>query len=345
MQMPKTIRNKIARNVAVSLIVYLLPILLMFIYFHYTGRHPWEERLVKPKPSSLNTAFRILNSWGLPVIMIIIGTIEWVLGLHHKKWDKNEKMLDALSFLFPRLVSNPFIAYFSLQILPHLFPSARNIFTWVPFWWGFFIICVFVDLTEYWYHRLHHEVPFLWRFHRSHHSAAYMGMSVAFRTNYINQLLLSPIYLIAALVYLGLGNSLLLFISIRTLITVAAHSSIPWDKPLYCRKWLHPVAWLLERTISTPATHHAHHAASNADGIGNYNGNFANAFFVWDILFKTSIITRKYPPEYGLRHYMHEEWYVQYFWPIVKSRKKDSELSNGAKVFDGEVDTERIPQP
>ena len=44
--------------------------------------------------------------------------------------------------------------------------------------------------------------------------------------------------------------------------------SIAWDKPFYRYPVLHPIAWVLERLISTPATHHAHHAASTDDGIG-----------------------------------------------------------------------------
>ena len=40
------------------------------------------------------------------------------------------------------------------------------------------IIAVADDLTEYWYHCLHHEVRWLWRFHRT-------GMAVASRQNLI----------------------------------------------------------------------------------------------------------------------------------------------------------------
>jgi len=108
---------------------------------------------------------------------------------------------------------------------------------------------------------------------------------------YLYHLLLAN-YLTTALVYIGLGYPALFVKGIKSLITTAAHSSIPWDKPFYEKKWLHPVAWVLERFISTPATHHAHHAASNDDGIGHYKGNFGNMFFIWDVIFGTGIITR-----------------------------------------------------
>lgn len=327
MNIKKGITHKTKRDVSLSLLLYSLPILFMLVYFYFIGRYPWTEEKAKPMLTDLGPVFRHLNTWGLPVIMVAVGIVEWLLGFYKKCWSQNEQILDIASFIIPKVVIRPLLAYFSLRLLPFFLPSSTNVFSWVPFWWGFFIIAVSIDLTEYWYHRLHHEIPFLWRFHRAHHSAPYMGMSVAFRTNIINNVLLSQIYLIAALVYLGLGEPILLFASVRSFITIAAHSSIPWDKPLYSTKWLHPVAWILERTISTPATHHAHHANSNDDGIGHYNGNFGNMFFIWDIIFDTGIITRLYPSEYGIKHYMQEEWYAQFFWPLLKSRKKGSELS------------------
>ena len=59
--------------------------------------------------------------------------------------------------------------------------------------------------------------------------------------------------------------------------------------------------WLVQRTISTPSTHWAHHALTNADGIGHYKGNFGNMLFVWDMLFGSAHITQKYPAQVGLQ--------------------------------------------
>lgn len=47
-----------------------------------------------------------------------------------------------------------------------------------------------------------------------------------------------------------------------------SHSPLLW--PLYRVKALEPLMWLVQRTISTPTTHFAHHAMTNADGIGHY---------------------------------------------------------------------------
>ena len=285
---------------------------------------------------SIESIFRNLSVWGLPVLMVITGIVEFALGLYENKWNKNERILDIVCFIVPKVLIRPAIVYFTLLVLPVLLPGYKGVFSWVPFWWGFFIIAIADDLTQYWYHRLHHQVPWLWRFHRTHHSASYMGMAMASRQNFIYTIFFSQIYLTAALTYLGLGYSALFVTGIKSLITTAAHASIKWDKPFYKYKALHPVAWVLERLISTPATHHAHHADTTDDGVGHYKGNFGNMFFIWDIIFGTGIITRKYPSSYGTKAYKNEEWYAQFLWPIFKSKKEGSELSaNGPMVDDG----------
>jgi sterol desaturase/sphingolipid hydroxylase (fatty acid hydroxylase superfamily) len=208
-----------------------------------------------------------------------------------------------------------------------LLPREHNLFHWVPFFWGVLILCVAGDLTQYWYHRLHHEVPWLWRFHRTHHSAPYMGMSMASRQNALYSLFFSQTYLTSILVYLGLGPSAVVVLTVKSMITTLAHSSLAWDRPLYRYKALHPLAWVLERTISTPATHRAHHASSTDDGVGFYKGNFGNMFFLWDVIFGTAHISRQYPKAYGISHYESDPWYAQVLWPIFKSNIPGSELA------------------
>ena len=276
-----------------------------------------------------------LNGWGLIALSLILGVSEFALGLYGKKWSKNEKLLDIACYTLPKLVIVPVVAYFGLKVLPIILPDAKDSLTWIPFAFGALIIAIYDDLTQYWYHRLHHQLPFLWRFHRTHHSAPYMGMAMASRQNIIYTIFFSQMYLTTALVYLGLGYPALFVKGLKSLITMAAHSSIKWDKPFYQYRILHPVAWVLERTISTPATHHAHHADSADDGVGYYKGNFGNMFFIWDLIFGTALITRQYPESYGIKNYQSEEWYAQLLWPIFKSKIEGSELSkNGPEVAD-----------
>ncbi len=345
MKLDNVLARKITRDGLISVVLYLAPIFLMFASFQVFGYRPWEGGNEFPfkAPAFIEAVFKNLSSWGLPVIILVLGAIEFAAGLYENKWTKNERILDIVCFVIPKLIIRPFVAYFGLKFLPLILPDAKNAFEWVPFWWAFLIIAVADDLTQYWYHRLHHQVPWLWRFHRTHHSANYMGMAMASRQNVIYTLFFSQTYLTIALTYLGLGYAALFVKVIKSFITTGAHSSIPWDKPFYEIKWLQPIGWVLERLISTPATHHAHHADSTDDGVGYYKGNFGNMFFLWDIIFGTGIITRKYPTSYGIKHYQEEEWYAQFLWPIFKSKKEGSELShNGPVVGDAVFET---PEP
>ena len=106
--------------------------------------------------------------------------------------------------------------------------------------------------------------------------------------------------------------------SLKMTVIFGAHSDLHWDKPLYKIKWLSGVMWLLERTISTPATHSAHHGKFASDGITNYKGNYGNLLFFWDVLFGTAKITRQYPKEYGVENMSDTTAAEQLFWPVVR---------------------------
>lgn len=334
MEHQQSIRNKLLRDIGISLIIYSLPVISIFLY--YQSNPEAVKNALGAIPAfiqPLKPYFEQIKTWGLLSLMLFLGILEFAFGLYDRKWNPNERKTDGISLLVILFFTPAIVSVFSLKLLPALLPGLANTFSWIPFWNGLFLIAIADDLTQYWYHRLHHQIPSLWRFHRTHHAAPYMGISMAARQNIIYTVFFSQYYLVGTLVYLGLGLPALFITVFKSIITLAAHSSIPWDKPFYKYKVLHPFAWVLERLISTPATHHAHHADTTDDGVGYYKGNFGNMFFIWDLIFGTGIITRQYPASYGIKSYKSEEWYAQLLWPIIKSKKEGSELSkNGPEV-------------
>ena len=342
MRIDPRIKQRIIRNSLLSVFIYALPPALMLLLFAWHGSQQWNHTIAAGHGTEGFLQSTAASSSGnrFLVFVIALGILEFSFGMYDGKWTRNEKTLDVVCFAFPKLVFGPFFAWFSVTVLPFLLPGEHNVFHWVPFFWGVLILCVADDLTQYWYHRLHHQIPWLWRFHRTHHSAPYMGMSMASRQNVIYTLFFSQTYLTSILVYLGLGPSAVVVLAVKSVITTLAHSSLPWDRPLYRYKVLHPIAWVVERTISTPATHHAHHASSTDDGIGYYSGNFGNMFFLWDVIFGTAHISRQYPKEYGITHYEGDPWYAQMLWPILKSNIPGSELAAGGPVVRVDRDKE-----
>jgi len=330
MALDQNLKRKLTRDIIISFFIYTLPVLAIYLYFQLNNGHVSESHLsLPPILEFAKPAFENLRTWGLTAFILVLGVVEFAAGFYDDEWTGHERKVDIICFLAPKLLIPPVVAFFSLTALPYLIPNLANTLSWVPFWGGIFLIAVADDLTQYWYHRLHHQVPFLWRFHRTHHSAPYMGMAMASRQNFIYTVFFSQTYLTATLTFLGLGLPALFVKVIKSFITLGAHSSIAWDKPFYKYKVLHPIAWVLERFISTPATHHAHHADTSGDGIGHFKGNFGNMFFLWDVIFGTALITRKFPQSYGTKSYKSEEWYAQFLWPIFKSKKEGSPLADG----------------
>lgn len=182
------------------------------------------------------------------------------------------------------------------------------------------LLLIFDDLMQYCLHRLSHTVPWLYKLHRPHHNAEYLSVRVVYRNNVFYYLLMPGLWFSGALMYLGIGWVYAVYLVVKIAVIVGAHSDVRWDEPLYKIKWLSPVMWLVERVISTPATHAAHHGKHAADGVTYYKGNFGNLLFLWDVLFGTARITRRYPTEMGVEELPETSAAEQLLWPIVRTK-------------------------
>ena len=192
--------------------------------------------------------------------------------------------------------------------------------TW-PIWAVIGLFLIFDDMTQYWWHRISHSVPWLYNLHRPHHNAEYLSIRVVYRNNIFYYLLMPGLWFSGALIYLGGGWVYAGYIIVKMTVIYGAHSDVRWDAPLYKIKALSPIMWILERTISTPATHSAHHGKHKSDGITHYKGNFGNLLFFWDVLFGTAKITRQYPREMGVENLPNTSVGEQLFWPFIHAPK------------------------
>lgn len=216
------------------------------------------------------------------------------------------------------LLTQPLIMGASYALGLFFFPEFQDKLSGLHFLAGFGLFLIFDDLTQYWWHRLSHSIPWLYKLHRPHHNAEYMSIRLVYRNNTFYYAMMPGLWFSGALIYLGLGWVYAVYIIMKMTIIFGAHSDIPWDKPLYKIKALSPLMWVIERTISTPATHHAHHGRHKADGVTHYKGNFGNMLFLWDIIFGTAKITRRYPPEYGVENLPETSMLEQLIWPLVR---------------------------
>jgi len=234
------------------------------------------------------------------------------------KATRDDAIVETVSTATLLLLTQPAILLMADGLMSVAAPGARDALIAIPILAQLALLIVFDDMAQYWWHRASHSVPWLYSLHRAHHNAEYLSVRVVWRNNLFYYLLMPSIWFSGILIYLGLGWVYAPYIILKHLVIIGAHSEVHWDEPLYKLKWMSPLMWLVERTISTPATHSAHHGKHQNDGITHYKGNFGNLLFFWDVLFGTAKITREYPAEYGVEDLPESSWSEQLLWPLVK---------------------------
>lgn len=210
------------------------------------------------------------------------------------------------------------------------FPQYEGALAHAPWYAALALFLVFEDMMQYWWHRASHSTAWLYNLHRAHHNARYMSVRLVYRNNIIYYAMMPSIWFAGVLVYLGLGWFYAFYLIVKMAVIIGAHSDVAWDAPLYRIRALAPVMWVVERTISTPATHHAHHGRHAHDPAVNYKGNFGNLLFFWDVLFGTAKITRSYPQSYGVENLPPATLGQQLLWPIFPENKDMHAVIPGA---------------
>jgi sterol desaturase/sphingolipid hydroxylase (fatty acid hydroxylase superfamily) len=254
----------------------------------------------------------------------------------------NDTALEVLMSVSLFAITQPIILLATDKLSHRIAPDLHNAWSALPWWVMVGILLVCDDMLQYWWHRISHSA-LLWPLHRAHHSASYMSIRITYRNNFLYYLMMPGLWVGGVLLYLGFGSVYFVYAVVKLVVILGAHCAWAWDEPLYRIRALHPLMWIVERTISTPATHRAHHAITNVDGIGHYKGNFGNLLFLWDVVFGTAHITRRYPAEVGLRDdqlFGPERWDYQMFYPLRQSEREWSALKFGGRIYSDESEAE-----
>ncbi|MGB0930474.1 MAG: sterol desaturase family protein, partial [Chitinophagales bacterium] len=271
------------------------------------------------------------GKYAVLVTLLFFGGIE-TFGGHFKgtKRTKDDWIIEFLGFFlvsFASFVGLFGILYFGKMILPDAHNSLANLSLWLAI-----PLYMFVDdIAQYWYHRSAHEYDFLWKHHRPHHAAEEMGVMVSFRNSFVYYLFLPNVWWAAICTFLGMIPATVIGLIIKQLVVTSSHSTFRWDEYAYRVKFLSPIMWVIERIFVTPAFHYSHHGKSKADNISDPNGNFGNAFTIWDQLFGTATFTRKFPTELGLQTDPKDGWSSHLFYPFITSKKEGSEIAKDFK--------------
>jgi len=136
------------------------------------------------------------------------------------------------------------------------------------------VAILLLDLWMYWWHRICHVVPVLWRFHRVHHSDPRMDVSTAYRFHF-GEMAASAIARVPVIVLVGLSlDQILIFEALMFANVQIQHANIALPAPLdRALRWL----------IVTPFMHKVHHS----DRQPETDSNYCSLFSWWDRVFGT----------------------------------------------------------
>lgn len=176
----------------------------------------------------------------------------------------------------------------------------------LPFVAQVIIIMVATDFVQYWFHRLFHQIPFLWKFHAVHHSAESMDWLAGARMHFVEIALLRGL---TALPMFTLGfdpAAIQVYILIVYFYSSLVHANIRWNFGGF------------EKYLVTPRFHHWHHGKEKEA----IDVNFAIHFPLYDRLFGTYHMPKgQWPKAYGIGgDPVPKGYWQQFLYPFRKSK-------------------------
>lgn len=143
-----------------------------------------------------------------------------------------------------------------------------------------------LDAWTYWWHRANHEIPFLWRFHRAHHSDSRMDVTTANRFH-AGEIILSSSLRLLWIPLLGIRfGDLVIYETLLQIAVQWQHANIGLS--IRTEHWLRTV-------LVTPGMHKVHHSRKQPETDSNY----ASFLSVWDRLFRSF---RQHPKPDSIRY-------------------------------------------
>lgn len=237
----------------------------------------------------------LLSSSIIAFIYLLVNRDKRRVNLSSKLWLHPSAKIDYYYFfisnlikiflIFPIIISSKEIA---LQVIYFLSDNFGLIRVDLPYELilVLFSTTLFVlsDFTRYWLHRLLHDIPFLWEFHKVHHSAKVLTPLTFYRVHPVENILFGLRYVFTigsvtgVFIYffgakIGLieifGVNIFLFL-FSFLGSNLRHSHIAFSYPK-----------ILETIFISPFMHQIHHSKKH------FNKNYGGYLAIWDYIFRS----------------------------------------------------------
>lgn len=260
-------------------------------------------------------------AFALPAFFLFLF-IEYQAAKLKKREDifKYESSISNISIGIAERLLNLFIAASFYQLFYFiyenyaLFQIPNNWITWIA-------LILATDFVWYWYHRLGHEINFLWAAHIVHHQSEEFNLTVAARITTLQALIRNVFWCV--LPFFGFHPALVIFI----LIFHGIYSFFTHTQMIGKMKWL-------EYIFITPSLHGVHHASDEK----YLDKNYGDVFVFWDKMFGT-FQKEEEKPNYGLTHpiksYSFLWQHFHYYLEIWEATKRTDGLKNKLNVVFG----------
>lgn len=225
--------------------------------------------------------------------LIIVSLIVWGLEIAFP-WRKDQKIfrtdfwLDTFYMFFNFFLLNLIVLIFLSNTAETLFNDALGLLDLnlsdfqlldlnaLPFGVGLLIFFFVSDFVQWNTHRLLHRVPFLWNFHKLHHSVKEMGFAAHLRYHWMEPVVYKSILYIPLAIIGGFEVQQVAIVHFFTLtIGHINHANLGWDYGV------------LKYIFNNPKMHIWHHA-KELPRDHKYGVNYGLTLSIWDYLFKTS---------------------------------------------------------
>lgn len=192
-----------------------------------------------------------------------------------------ENSVASLSIGIAERLLNLFItgSFYGLYFYIH---QHYSLFAIPDHWTIWILLLLATDLVWYWYHRLGHEINFLWGAHVVHHQSEDFNYTVSARVTTLQSLVRNIFWCILPL--LGFAPEMVIVI----LVIHGAYSFFTHTQVIGKLGWL-------ENVLITPSHHGVHHASNTK----YLNKNYGDIFVFWDKIFGT-FQREEEKPVYGL---------------------------------------------
>ena len=240
------------------------------------------------------------------VLLTTFFTIELIINRSTSGKERGQHFLHGIPLLAGYTLVNFGLAFIVVLCIQWINLNHIGIFNQIkiPYFLKVIVGVFCIDFLSYWFHRLYHTLPILWRLHRVHHSDTNMDSTTFFRFHPFDWFLDNTFVITAAFIF-GLDLNIIVLNFILYLPLLLLHHS-----NFIFPNWVDNT---FGKIFVVPNFHKVHHHQQQEFTDSNYG----NIFILWDKIFGTY----KYLPvkeiKYGLEEF--DEPNRQKFWFLLKS--------------------------